>query len=122
MAEEGLEILFVSFWTDTRNAYLRVRHCAQARAVENECYAVICGSVGNLPEVESLDVQYAQFAVFSPSDFAFPHDAVMSETTRNTEMLMFSDLNLDELRYLHHEGSVTNKKDRRLILRCSKKA
>jgi predicted amidohydrolase len=74
---------------------------------------VICGSVGNLPEVESLDVQYAQSAVFSPSDFAFPHDAVMSETTPNTEMLMFSDLNLDELRYLHHEGSVTNKKDRR---------
>ena len=113
MAEEGLEILFVPFWTDTRNAYLRVRHCAQARAVENECYVVICGSVGNLPEVESLDVQYAQSAVFSPSDFAFPHDAVMSETTPNTEMLMFSDLNLDELRYLHHEGSVTNKKDRR---------
>lgn len=113
MAEEGLEILFVPFWTDTRNAYLRVRHCAQARAVENECYVVICGSVGNLPEVESLDVQYAQSAVFSPSDFAFPHDAVMSETTPNTEMLMFSDLNLDELRYLHHEGSVTNKRDRR---------
>jgi predicted amidohydrolase len=113
MAEEGLEILFVPFWTDTRNAYLRVRHCAQARAVENECYVVICGSVGNLPEVESLDVQYAQSSVFSPSDFAFPHDAVMSETTPNTEMLMFSDLNLDELRYLHHEGSVTNLKDRR---------
>ncbi|RUO79996.1 hydrolase [Idiomarina tyrosinivorans] len=113
MAEEGLEILFVPFWTDTRNAYLRVRHCAQARAVENECYVVICGSVGNLPQVESLDVQYAQSAVFSPSDFAFPHDAVMSETTPNTEMLMFSDLNLDELRYLHHEGSVTNKRDRR---------
>ncbi|WP_194756739.1 carbon-nitrogen hydrolase family protein [Aliidiomarina indica] len=113
MADEGLEILFVPFWTDTRNAYLRVRHCAQARAVENECYVVICGSVGNLPEVESLDVQYAQSSVFSPSDFAFPHDAVMSETTPNTEMLMFSDLNLDELRYLHNEGSVTNLKDRR---------
>ncbi|RUO20245.1 carbon-nitrogen hydrolase family protein [Aliidiomarina haloalkalitolerans] len=116
MADEGLEILFVPFWTDTRNAYLRVRHCAQARAVENECYVVICGSVGNLPEVESLDVQYAQSSVFSPSDFAFPHDAVMSETTPNTEMLMFSDLNLDELRYLHNEGSVTNLKDRRTDL------
>ncbi|RUO29329.1 hydrolase [Aliidiomarina sedimenti] len=116
MADEGLEILFVPFWTDTRNAYLRVRHCAQARAVENECYVVICGSVGNLPQVESLDVQYAQSSVFSPSDFAFPHDAVMSETTPNTEMLMFSDLNLDELRYLHHEGSVTNLKDRRTDL------
>lgn len=118
MADEGLEILFVPFWTDTRNAYLRVRHCAQARAVENECYVVICGSVGNLPEVESLDVQYAQSAVFSPSDFAFPHDAIMSETTPNTEMLMFSDLNLDELRYLHHEGSVTNK---RIVVRISMK-
>lgn len=116
MAEEGLEILFVPFWTDTHNAYLRVRHCAQARAIENECYVVICGSVGNLPEVENLDVQYAQSSVFSPSDFAFPHDAIMSETTPNTEMLMFSDLNLDELRYLHHEGSVTNLKDRRTDL------
>lgn len=116
MANEGLEILFVPFWTDTRNAYLRVRHCAQARAVENECYVVICGSVGNLPQVESLDVQYAQSAVFSPSDFAFPYDAIMSETTPNTEQLIFSDLNLDELRYLHHEGSVTNLKDRRTDL------
>ncbi|HLV49115.1 MAG TPA: carbon-nitrogen hydrolase family protein [Aliidiomarina sp.] len=116
MAEEGLEILFVPFWTDTHNAYLRVRHCAQARAIENECYVAICGSVGNLPEVESLDVQYAQSSVFSPSDFAFPHDAIMSETTPNTEMLMFSDLNLDELRYLHNEGSVTNLKDRRTDL------
>jgi len=116
MADEGLEILFVPFWTDTRNAYLRVRHCAQARAVENECYVVICGSVGNLPQVESLDVQYAQSSVFSPSDFAFPHDAVMSETTPNTEMLMFSDLNLDDLLYLHNEGSVNNLKDRRTDL------
>lgn len=116
MSEQGLQILFVPFWTDTRNAYLRVRHCAQARAIENECYVVICGSVGNLPEVESLDVQYAQSSVFSPSDFAFPHDAILSECTANTEMVMFSDLDLDELRYLHHEGSVTNLKDRRTDL------
>ena len=113
MALEGLEILFVPFWTDTKNGYLRVRHCAQARAIENECYAVICGSVGNLPAVESLDVQYAQSAVFSPSDFAFPHDAVMSEATPNTEMILFSDLDLDKLKLMRNEGSVTNLKHRR---------
>ncbi|CAI8154310.1 MAG: Uncharacterised protein [Pseudidiomarina mangrovi] len=77
---------------------------------------VTCGSVGNLPQVESLDVQYAQSAVFSPSDFAFPYDANLAETTPNTEQLIFSDLNLDELRYLHHEGSVMNLKDRRTDL------
>ncbi|MED5525962.1 MULTISPECIES: bifunctional GNAT family N-acetyltransferase/carbon-nitrogen hydrolase family protein [Pseudomonadota] len=113
LADQGMEMLFVPFWTDTKNAYLRVRHCAQARAIENECYVAICGSVGNLPQVESLDVQYAQSAVFSPSDFAFPHDAVMAEATPNTEMILFSDLDLDKLKVVRSEGSVRNLKDRR---------
>jgi predicted amidohydrolase len=66
-----------------------------------------------LPSVDNLDVQYAQSAVFSPSDFAFPQDAVMAETTPNTEMIIFSDLDLDKLRVLRNEGAVTNLKDRR---------
>ncbi len=113
LAIQGVDILFVPYWTDTKNGYLRVRHCAQARAIENECYVVICGSCGNLPSVENLDVQYAHSAVFSPSDFPFPHDAVMADTTPNTEMLMFSDLDLDKLRLVRNEGSVTNLKHRR---------
>lgn len=113
LALQDMDILFVPFWTDTKNGYLRVRHCAQARAVENECYVVICGSCGNLPQVENLDVQYSQAAVFSPSDFSYPHDAVMAETTPNTEMLMFSDLDLDKLTFTRSEGSVNNLKDRR---------
>ncbi|MEX1056201.1 MAG: carbon-nitrogen hydrolase family protein, partial [Natronospirillum sp.] len=113
LADQGLEILIVPFWTDTKNSYLRVRHCAHARAIENECYVAITGSVGNLPQVDNLDVQYAQSSVFSPSDFSFPHDSVLAETTPNTEMLMFSDLDLDKLKVLRNEGSVTNLKDRR---------
>lgn len=116
LANDDMDVLFVPFWTDTKNGYLRVRHCAQARAVENECYVVICGSVGNLPSIESLDIQYAQSAVFTPSDFAFPHDAVLNETTPNTEMIFFSDLDLSRLKILRNEGSVTNLKDRRLDL------
>ncbi len=116
LSEQGVDILFVPFWTDTKNSYLRVRHCAQARAIENECYVVIAGSVGNLPKVESLDVQYSQSAVLSPSDFAFPHDAILSEATPNTEMLLFSDLDLDKLKVLHSEGTVRNLKDRRTDL------
>lgn len=112
-ADQGLEILFVPFWTDTKNSYLRVRNCSQARAIENECYVVIAGSVGNLPKVESLDVQYSQSAVLTPSDFPFPHDAVLNEATPNTEMLLFSDLDMTKLKILHAEGSVRNLKDRR---------
>ncbi|WP_227368783.1 bifunctional GNAT family N-acetyltransferase/carbon-nitrogen hydrolase family protein [Halomonas sp. M20] len=113
LAEQDMDVLFVPFWTDTKNSYLRVRHCAQARAIENECYVVLCGSVGNVPSIENLDIQYAQSSVFSPSDFAFPHDAVMSESTPNTEMVIFSDLDLTRLKVVRSEGSVTNLKDRR---------
>ncbi|MBP1594366.1 MAG: putative carbon-nitrogen hydrolase, partial [Bacteroidetes bacterium] len=36
MADQGMQILFVPFLTDTQNGYSRVRICAQARAIENE--------------------------------------------------------------------------------------
>lgn len=113
LAEQQMEILFVPFWTDTKNAYLRVQRCAQARAIENECYVAITGSVGNLPKVDNVDIQYGQSGVFSPSDFAFPHDAIMSETTPNTEMLLIVDLDLEKLKVLRNEGSVRNYLDRR---------
>ena len=74
---------------------------------------VIAGSVGNLPMVDNVDIQYAQTAVFSPSDFAFPHDAVIAETTPNTEMIFFSDLDMKKLRHVRAEGSVRNLTDRR---------
>lgn len=114
LAAEKMEILFVPFWTDTKNGYLRVRHCAQARAIENECYVAISGSCGNLPRVDNVDIQYAQSAIFTPSDFYFPHDGTISEAVPNTEMLVFADVDLEKLKLLHQEGSVTNLKDRRL--------
>lgn len=113
LSEHDIQILFVPFWTDTKNGYLRIRYCAQARAIENECYVAIAGSVGNLPKVDNADIQYAQTAVFSPSDFAFPHDAIMAETTPNTEMTLIVDLDFEKLKRLQNEGSVRNYLDRR---------
>jgi len=113
LARDGMDILFVPFWTDTKNGFLRVQRCAQARAIENECYVAIGGSVGNLPQVHNVDIQYAQSAVYSPSDFAFPHDAVMAESTPNTEMALVADLDIDKLTQVRHAGSVTNAKDQR---------
>lgn len=113
LADEGMQILFVPYLTDTQNAYLRVRLCAQARAIENECFVAITGSVGNLPKVENMDIQYSQSAVFTPSDFAFPSNAVKSEATANTEMILISDVDLRLLDELHTYGSVRNLKARR---------
>ncbi|MDE1232324.1 bifunctional GNAT family N-acetyltransferase/carbon-nitrogen hydrolase family protein [Vibrio aestuarianus] len=116
MAEQDVQIIFVPFWTDTKNGYQRVRLCSQARAIENECYVAIGGSVGNLPRVDNVDIQYAQSAVFSPSDIYFPHDATITEASPNTEMIIFADVDLDKLKQLNMEGSVTNLRHRRLDL------
>lgn len=113
MADQGMQILFVPFLTDTQNGYSRVRACAQARAIENECFVVIAGSVGNLPRVHNMDIQYAQSGVFTPCDFAFPTDGKRAEATPNTEMILVSDIDLDLLNALHTYGSVRNLRDRR---------
>lgn len=115
-AEQGVQILFVPFLTDTQNGFNRVRYCAQARAIENECYVAIAGCVGNLPKVNNMDIQYAQSAIFTPSDFAFPTNAIKAEATPNTEMTVIGDLDLELLKELHEFGSVRNLKDRRLDL------
>jgi len=113
MADEGMNILFVPFLTDTQNGYTRVKHCAQSRAIENECYVAIAGCVGNLPKVNNMDIQYAQSAVFTPSDFAFPSNGIKAEATPNTEMTLIVDVDLDLLKQLHEYGTVRILKDRR---------
>lgn len=113
LALDGMEILFVPFLTDTQNAYTRVKCCAQARAIENECYVCIAGGIGNLPKVHNMDIQYAQSAVFTPADFAFPTNGIKAETTPNTEMVLITDLDLDALKKLRLHGSVRNMADRR---------
>lgn len=113
LADEGMDILFVPFLTDTQNGYSRVRNCARARAIENECYVAIAGSVGNLPKVHNMDIQFAQSMVFTPCDFAFPASGIKAEATPNTEMILIADVDIDLLRQLNQFGSVKNLRDRR---------
>lgn len=116
LADEGAEILFVPFCTDNRQGYLRVRYCAQARAIENQIYVALAGNVGNLPDVDNMDVQYGQAAVFTPSDFAFARDGIAAEADSNEETVLVCDLDLDDLHDSRSEGTVTPRLDRRADL------
>ncbi len=116
LRDQGAEILFVPYMTDLQTGYQRVRFCAHARAIENECYVAITGCVGNLPRVDNMDIQYSKSAVFSPSDFAFPSTGIMAESTPNTEMVLIADVDLDLLKHLADKGSVNNRRDRRADL------
>lgn len=116
VTQKGANIIFTPFCTDERQGYLRVRYCAQARAVENQVYTVIAGTVGNLTHVENMDIQYAQSAIFTPSDFSFPRDGIMAECTPNIEMVIVGDIDLELLKRSRTSGTVTLLKNRRIDL------
>lgn len=109
----GAEILFVPFSTDERKAYLRVRYSSQARAVENMVYVVLSGNVGNLPQVDNFLINYGEAIICTPSDFAFPPDAIAAKADFNTETVVISDLDLGTLEQVRELGSVRPLRDRR---------
>ena len=113
LTERGMQILFVPYLTDTRSGYLRVRHCCQARAVENEIYVVATGSTGTIPNLAYMDIHYSQSVIFTPADFSFPHDAIKAEATPNTETTLVADLDLELLKDLREQGAVRNFRQRR---------
>ncbi len=112
-ADEGAEVIFVPFCTDTRHGYLRVRYCSAARAIENQVYVPLAGNVGNLPNVDALDINYGQAAVHTPSDFAFARDGIQAEADSNEETVLVTDVDLDDLHEARHWGTVTPRLDRR---------
>jgi predicted amidohydrolase/ribosomal protein S18 acetylase RimI-like enzyme len=116
LVDEGARIIFVPFCTDSRQGYLRVRYCAQARAIENQCYVVMSGNVGNLPNVANMDIQYAQSCILTPCDFPFARDGIAAESSENVETLTISDVNLSDLSWARAEGTVQNLADRRFDL------
>ena len=116
LVDEGARILFVPFCTDSRQGYMRVRYCSQARAIENQCFVVMSGNVGNLPGVDNMDIQYAQSCILTPCDFPFARDGVAAEASENIETLTIADVNLADLTWARAEGTVRNLSDRRFDL------
>jgi predicted amidohydrolase/ribosomal protein S18 acetylase RimI-like enzyme len=113
LVDQGAKIIFVPFATDTRQGYLRVRYCSQARAIENQCYMVLSGNVGNLPRVHNMDINYAQSCILTPSDLPFAQDGIAADTNPGVEMVAIADLSIGDLVKARNSGTVRNLKDRR---------
>lgn len=113
LGEQGMELLLVPFWTDGVQAYRRVRFCARARAIENECYVAIAGSVGAVAGNEAIDSQYAQSGVYTPSDPAFPERAVLAEADADVATSVVAEVDFEKLKTLRLRGRVQIGRDRR---------
>lgn len=113
LVENGVDIILNPFATDERKSYLRVRYCAQARAVENMVYVVMSGNVGGLSHSPSMTINFGQAAICTPSDFAFPKDGVAAEGIVNTQTVVIADLDLGALDIQRQSASVRPLLDRR---------
>ncbi|MFY3384372.1 carbon-nitrogen hydrolase family protein [Paracidovorax sp. MALMAid1276] len=96
VCEQGADIIFVPSCTDDRQGFWRVRYCCHARAIENQVYVAVTGTVGNLA-VEGLGLHYGQGAIITPSDFPFARDGIAAEGVPNMEQIVIADVDLAKL-------------------------
>jgi predicted amidohydrolase/GNAT superfamily N-acetyltransferase len=116
LVDAGVDILIVPSATDERKSYLRVRYCAQARAVENMVYIVLAANVGQLTNSAAMHMNFGQAAILTPSDFAFPMGGIVAEGVINTPAMVVGDLDLGALEVQRCTASVRPLLDRRLDL------
>jgi predicted amidohydrolase len=110
-ARAGVHLLVVPSCTDDRQGFLRVRYCAQARAIENQMYVVQSSTVGSLPMVPAVSLNYGQAAIYTPSDFAFARDGILAEGIPNQETMVVAELNLETIVECHESGTVVPLRD-----------
>jgi predicted amidohydrolase/GNAT superfamily N-acetyltransferase len=110
-ARQGALILIVPSFTDDRQGFLRVRYCAQARAIENQMFVIQSSTVGSLPMVPAVSLNYGQASILTPSDFPFARDGILAEGVPNQESMVIGELNLRVLRASRKSGSVVPLRD-----------
>jgi len=74
---------------------------------------LIGGNVSKLPSVKILDINYAQSAIFAPSNIPFTKDAIQAKATLGIETVIIDDLDLELLKQRRKTGTVLNWEDRR---------
>ncbi len=110
-ARQGAALLVVPSCTDERQGFLRVRYCAQARAIENQMYVIQSSTVGSLPNVPAVSLNYGQASILTPSDFSFSRDGILAEGVPNQESMIIGEINLKVLLDSRMSGTVLPLRD-----------
>ncbi|WP_404355078.1 carbon-nitrogen hydrolase family protein [Cytobacillus firmus] len=113
---QGADVIFCPSCTDDRHGFHRVRYTSHARAIENQVYVVVTGTIGSLPTVDFMRANFGQAAVITPNDIPFPPKGIMVEGELNDDMIVTADLDLSLLYEVRERGSVTTWRDRRTDL------
>ncbi len=105
-AHQGVHLLAVPSNTDDRKGFLRVRYCAHARTIENQLYVLHSPTVGTLPRVADMSLNYGQAAILTPSDYPFARDGILAEGVLNQEDIVIGELDMHAIEEARTFGTV----------------
>ena len=111
LVEQGAEIILCPSFTFTEYGFWRVRHCAQARAIENQVYFVHC-CTGGQPG-SPLPNGWAQSSILSPCDAPWTPNGIVAQAEANREMVVRGEVDLDKLHENRDDGVAPTFRDRR---------
>lgn len=108
---QGALALLTPSLTFTEAGFWRVRHCVQARCVENQVFAVHASAGG--PARGAFPGAYAASAVCTPCDAPWTADGVAARVAPNVDGVAVATLDLEALAENRRSGAATTFADRR---------
>ncbi|MBD3341258.1 MAG: hypothetical protein GF353_19280 [Candidatus Lokiarchaeota archaeon] len=108
---KGAEVIFCPSYTIGEHAFWRVRHCCQARAIENQIYVAHSCMVGPAP-IPTMS-GYGRASILSPCESPWPLNGVIGEAETNREQVVIADVDLKLLRKKRKRSAAPTLKDRR---------
>jgi len=108
---KGAEIVFCPSYTIGEHGFWRVRHCCQARAVENQIYVVHSCMVGTPPFPEMAG--WGRSSIVTPCEEPWPPNGVLAEAETNKETVITGELDIELLHQKRESGAATTLKNRR---------
>jgi len=110
-ARAGCYLLVVPSCTEDRQGFFRVRYCAQARAIENTMYVAHACTVGSLPMIPTVSMNYGWASILTPSDHPFARDGILSEGQACLEQVVIGEIDLDTVKESREDGTVLPLRD-----------
>jgi predicted amidohydrolase len=110
LAYNGAEIILCPSFTFSEAGFWRVRHCAQARCIENQIYLVHCCTIGDAGA--PLPPGYGRTSILSPCDKPWNPNGIVAEAAVNQPMVVTAAVDIDPLYENRKTGAATTFNDR----------
>ncbi len=111
LTKKDVDIILIPSCTTDIHGYWRVRHCAQARAVESQTYVVMSSLFGTSLPLPEKPAAYGRAGFFTPCDTLFPEEGVLGLGALNQEGVTTHLLDVGLLHKVREEGTVLNRKE-----------